>query len=168
MTGKYILALSGAWLMGAALAYTTPPRLPAWMRTAIYIIFPLVFFEIYPYLYMHLTKAHNTNLYLSDYMVGIFTSLLMICIIQNPGRNFKHPTWIRQGAQYSYTLYLTHFPIFILLNTIFCPHQRWRPTPIHWLYGIGVLAAVNLFAYLTAMQTEFKTEQARKWIMKFV
>ena len=68
---------------------------------------------------------------------------------------------IVRGSEYSFSLYLTHFPLIALATSLFVPVDRWRMSP----FGIFVLMLLTLGALLTAFAfawlTEFNLTQVR-------
>ena len=68
---------------------------------------------------------------------------------------------IVRGSEYSFSLYLTHFPLIALATSFFVPVDRWRMSP----FGIFVLILLTLVALLTAYAfawlTEFNLAQVR-------
>lgn len=61
---------------------------------------------------------------------------------------------ITTGAAYSYTLFLTHYPIIILLNGLDLPVNRW-------VMLIPILLLTNAVAFVIAYFTE---KRSRKWV----
>ena len=78
---------------------------------------------------------------------------------------------IVRGSEYSFSLYLTHFPLIALATSLFVPVDRWKTSP----FGIFVLILLTLVALLTAYAfawlTEFNLVQVRiafrSWSQKF-
>jgi peptidoglycan/LPS O-acetylase OafA/YrhL len=68
---------------------------------------------------------------------------------------------IVRGSEYSFSLYLTHFPLIAMATSLFVPVDRWRMSP----FGILVLMLLTLGALLTAYGfawlTEFNLTQVR-------
>lgn len=68
---------------------------------------------------------------------------------------------IVRGSEYSFSLYLTHFPLIALATSLFVPVDRWRMSP----FGIFILMLLTLVALLTAYAfawlTEFNLAQVR-------
>lgn len=68
---------------------------------------------------------------------------------------------IVRGSEYSFSLYLTHFPVIALATSLFVPVDRWSMSPV----GIFVLLLLTfgaLFtAYAFAWLTEFNLTQVR-------
>lgn len=78
--------------------------------------------------------------------------------IQSEGRLQKT---IVRGSEYSFSLYLTHFPLIALATSLFVPVDRWQMSP----FGIFVLILLTLGALVTAYGfawlTEFNLAQVR-------
>ena len=73
----------------------------------------------------------------------------------------------RLFAGFSYTLYLTHFPVVFLLHSRILGARVWNPTFIHLVYALLIAAAATFAAYLLALGTETKTSAARRKVMSF-
>ena len=69
-------------------------------------------------------------------------------------------------AGFSYSLYLLHFPLLLLLRAALLPAPRWQPNGIHLLMAIGVAAFVIFYAYAVASITERKTYEVRCWLRR--
>ena len=61
---------------------------------------------------------------------------------------------IVRGSEYSFSLYLTHFPLIALATQLFVPVDRWRMSP----FGIFILKLLSLVALLTAYAFAWLTE----------
>ena len=71
----------------------------------------------------------------------------------------------RLFAGFSYTLYLTHFPIVYLLHSQIAGARAWNPDFVHLMYGLLIAAGATLLAYLLALGTETKTAVVRRKVM---
>ena len=67
-------------------------------------------------------------------------------------------------AGFSFSLYVLHFPLLLLIRANLIPGARWQPDWTHVTYGIGISIVVILYSYLIARMTEFKTGTVRTWI----
>ncbi|MGH9782077.1 MAG: hypothetical protein ACRD33_09690, partial [Candidatus Acidiferrales bacterium] len=74
----------------------------------------------------------------------------------------------RLFAGFSYTLYLTHFPIVFLLHARILGARVWNPTFIHLVYALLIAVGATLVAYLLALGTETKTAAARRKVMSLL
>ena len=61
---------------------------------------------------------------------------------------------IVRGSEYSFSLYLTHFPLIALATSLFVPVDRWSMS----LFGMFVLLLLNFGALLTAYAFAWLTE----------
>ena len=71
----------------------------------------------------------------------------------------------RLFAGFSYTLYLTHFPLVFLLRSRIMNTEFWNPDFLHVVYGLLIAAGATVIAYLIAQGTETKTSVVRHKIM---
>jgi peptidoglycan/LPS O-acetylase OafA/YrhL len=74
------------------------------------------------------------------------------------------PRVCRGLARFSYTLYVVHFPLLLLLAGTVVASGRWQPTGSHIAIGLGILALTIAYAYLIAALTEFHTGLVRAWV----
>jgi len=105
---------------------------------------------------------------------NIFGYLVMTLIITIPiliSRNsFKIAVndfsyrFIIRGSEYSFSLYLIHFPLLGLLSTYIVPTQRWSLNVITAFYIVVLALICLLFSYFFAWLTEFNLSQFRSKI----
>ena len=69
-------------------------------------------------------------------------------------------------AGFSFSLYVLHFPLLLLIRAKFLPTLRWQPDLRHLLYGASICAGVLLYAYAIARMTEGNTAAVRAWIRR--
>jgi peptidoglycan/LPS O-acetylase OafA/YrhL len=81
----------------------------------------------------------------SDLSVGISFSLLLGCLIRIESAPNVMAALSKKFADFSYTLYLTHFPLAAALACLVLKNQRWQPS----LAAAGVFcsATILLLAY---------------------
>lgn len=99
-----------------------------------------------------------------SFPIAILLLTISLSMTQNENEiqanNFLRKQIVR-GSEYSFSLYLTHFPLVALATSFFVPVDRWRMSII----GIFVLMLLTLGALLTAyafaLFTEFKLSQVR-------
>ena len=108
------------------------------------LIFPtLILLKVFPHIF--------------SFPIAILLLTFSISITQNENaiqyRNFMRKSIVR-GSEYSFSLYLTHFPLIALLTSLFVPEHRWRMTP----FGILILMLLTLGAQLTAYAFAWLTE----------
>ncbi len=103
----------------------------------------------------------------SDLAVGLSFALLMHGIVQ-----LRVPLGAlvlrvaKTFAGFSYSLYVLHFPLLLLVRAKWLPVNRWQPDEIHILIGIGIAAGVLSYAFAIANITERKTFVVRSWIRR--
>lgn len=160
--GRGIMFEFPVWLLGSAIAAMQVPRVPAALRRAILVVYPLVFF--------YLSKAHWIPSVPSDYLLGIATFFFILCLLNAKG---AAPTarWVglsRTGARFSYTLYVVHFPLLLLLTSLMAGDSRWFPDLRHVAIAVLPLVAAIGYAYGVAWLTEFRTDRVRPWVESLV
>jgi peptidoglycan/LPS O-acetylase OafA/YrhL len=104
----------------------------------------------------------------ADLMIGIFFALWIYALIQG-SRMDVSPMYAKAArtlAGFSYTLYLTHFPVLLLLRGLLDPHGNWQPDLRHLLYGLAIALLMLGFAYLVAEFTEARTTVVRRRVLK--
>lgn len=102
---------------------------------------------------------------LADYVLGVVVGLLLYCIL-----HFAEAApsgWIRTAIQYSakssYTLYLVHLPLLVLI-TAWIGELRWRPNWRTASYGGFVFIAGLLYSAGVYATFERHTNLFRKWV----
>lgn len=71
----------------------------------------------------------------------------------------------RRLANSSYTLYVVHLPLLVILRAWLVPDEPWTPSPSTILMG-GVIASVVLaFTFIVAAQTEARTATVRRFVV---
>ncbi|MFZ0922585.1 MAG: hypothetical protein WA020_05965, partial [Candidatus Acidiferrales bacterium] len=71
----------------------------------------------------------------------------------------------RLVAGFSYTLYLTHFPVVFFMRARIIHGATWRPDFIHILYALGIAMVPIVIAYGLAQVTEARTASVRHKVM---
>lgn len=153
-----ILLLFPVWLLGAALAIFPMPSFKPALRPWIIVGYVPVFFFF--------AKFAHLNSTVSDYLLGIATAILMMALLSYHSEA-KPVLWVRAGrraAGFSYTLYLVHVPLLMLLTGVILGDRRWQPTPVHLVMAFGLMAVALIYAYLVALGTEYRTELVRDWV----
>src|SRR5579875_3926660 len=156
--GRTILLLFPLWLLGTVLAVIPVPNVGSKMRIAAALLYcPILFF---------LAKTSVVKGVISDYILGAatfgFLWLLLAARDVAPAR--KWVSTVRGSARFSYTLYLVHVPMLVLLVALVGADVRWQPDIRHLLYGLPLLFLTIGYAYLVASMTEFRTDSVRTWV----
>ncbi len=154
-----LLPLFPIWLLGAALVgLPRPPlgNLSRWLAVATYV--PIVFLCTY---------LHRILGIGSDYILAAATATLMwtlLCASQTAPAGALKVRFSRGLARFSYTLYVVHFPLLMLIAALVVGDRRWQPTAAHIAAGLGILAVTVAYAYGIAALTEFRTVPVRMWV----
>jgi peptidoglycan/LPS O-acetylase OafA/YrhL len=158
--GRGIALLFPVWLLGALLAILPSWRTAAWMRWLALAVYCPFFAAV--------SRGGITGRFPPDYALGLATLGLLYVLLgaHEPatGRWYERPS--RTMAGFSYTLYLVHTPMLMLLTALLVGDSRWWPNVRHTTIGLGVLAFVVGYAYLVARMTEFRTDEVRNWLLR--
>jgi len=102
-----------------------------------------------------------------DAIVALAFGFWIYALVEAPERSMPafYAKPARLFAGFSYTLYLTHFPIVFLLRSRIIGSRVWNPSFIHFVYALLITAGATLVAYLLALGTETKTAVARRKVM---
>jgi peptidoglycan/LPS O-acetylase OafA/YrhL len=130
---RWLLAGGIIWVAGAAASWCTRraelARLLRYFTTRIVVI-PLLFAALI------LPKAQPNQI--DDLELGIAVALTLPVLAAWPSPGGLYRTVARASSELSYTLYVTHFPLLILIiMAAFAPH-RLLPS----LYAVGLYAAL--------------------------
>jgi peptidoglycan/LPS O-acetylase OafA/YrhL len=104
----------------------------------------------------------------TDYIVGICFALWLYTLLLG-SRDDVSPAYARVAkklAGFSYTLYLTHFPLLLLLRALINPRGNWQPDLFHIAYAGGIAILVLAYAYGVAEITEAHTAQVRRFLLR--
>jgi peptidoglycan/LPS O-acetylase OafA/YrhL len=71
----------------------------------------------------------------------------------------------RRLANSSYTLYVVHLPLLILLRAWLVPDAPWTPTPRTIGMGCVIASVALVYAFIVASQTEAKTPTIRRSVV---
>jgi len=105
----------------------------------------------------------------SDYVLGVIIALFVYCLLyftrsSNLGwaRGF-----IKHSANSSYTLYLVHLPLLILV-TAWIGQPRWEPNGVALFYAALVFFGVLSYAQILYLMFEKHTDSLRRWLKSSV
>jgi peptidoglycan/LPS O-acetylase OafA/YrhL len=106
----------------------------------------------------------------SDLIVGSAFALLLFGVLQIGLRtaHLGYARFTHWCAGFSYSLYVLHFPLLLLLRARLAPRQRWQPDGAHLLLGVLLGAVVLAFAWLVSLVTESNTHVVRNWMKKTI
>lgn len=101
----------------------------------------------------------------SDDVLGVVVALLVYCLLHFT-RDLSlgwASTVIRHSANSSYTLYLVHLPLLILV-TAWIGQPRWEPNGIELLYAALVFFGVLAYSQILYQAFEKHTDDVRRWL----
>ncbi len=156
-----ILIYSPVWLIGAALYFfNMRPLGPFWLTL-------LLFLASFSIARLHWIKLP----YVGDFLIGISFALL---INSAAGKSRRLPGHFlsRKAADFSYSVYLCHFPFLVfLLSALYQGTGVGLQGPCNGLFltlSLGVLAMTYLWSYLVSLATERQTSRIRKLFHYFL
>ena len=161
--GRIITMYFLIWLLGGAIAGATvfswsPFRLA---RVNAITVVPLICV-----LGLSVARPLNSG-FLTDLIVALGFTLWVYATVEAPERPISvlYVKSARLFAGFSYTLYLTHFPLVFLMRAGIIHGKVWRPDAIHLLYALGIATVPIVIAYGIAQVTEAKTAQVRRKVL---
>ena len=102
--------------------------------------------------------------------MGLAT-LALLWVLTSAGSPQTGVLWERSGhglARFSFTLYVTHVPLLVLLAAWAGRDRRWQPDWPHLLAGAGLLAVLLGCAWAVAWATEFRTDRVRPGVERLL
>ena len=105
---------------------------------------------------------------LADFLIGVCFALWIYALIQSSRRDVSpaYAKAARSVAGCSYTLYLAHFPLLLLLRGLLDPNGNWQPDPKHLVYALALAVFLLGYAYLVAEFTESRTGVVRRRLLQ--
>jgi peptidoglycan/LPS O-acetylase OafA/YrhL len=163
--GSTILLSFPIWLAGTVLACVPPPKVSVRVRILVAVLYVPIFFAFARPALLPGVIARMPLLY-RDYILTIITFLLLWVFLSAtaPVRRSTEEHLIQQTSRFSYTLYVSHTPLCVLLVALLVGDTRWTPDPWHILLALGVLVVLLAYAYGVAVLTEFRTDRVRHWL----
>jgi peptidoglycan/LPS O-acetylase OafA/YrhL len=158
-TRSDILLLFPVWLAGTVLALLAPPRVGEgfrWLASGVYGLAIFLF-----------AKGQFLSPLLHDYLFGAVTFVYIWVLLsaREAARNSKSVHWTRQAARFSFSLYVIHMPLLLLVTAFVAGDRLWSPTN-GWADAVAllVLAFLMAAAYGFGWLTEFRTDRVRRWV----
>jgi peptidoglycan/LPS O-acetylase OafA/YrhL len=148
------------WLAGALLAKMPVLRLTNFTRIAVAVV--------YAVLYLGMTHQPFVAGIRSDFIFAIITFFffwIMLSANDTAKRNAA-TAFSRSLSSFSYTLYVVHIPLLLLLVALFVGDDRWDPSPRHLALGIVILLLTVAYAWIIASCTEIHTHHVVAWLKK--
>jgi peptidoglycan/LPS O-acetylase OafA/YrhL len=102
----------------------------------------------------------------SDAVIGLMFAFFLFGVLQMEWRSeHKHYANIaRFFSDFSYSLYVLHFPFLLFLRGWIALYARWQPDALHLFYGFLIGVLVIGYAWAISQVTENKTREAREWL----
>ena len=165
LVSEHILAAFPIWLLGTLLALLPVPKFSNWFRILVSCVFVVVYFLSAKIGAIHVVVDHVSPMIL-DYILGVATLLFLWVLLSatSPSEDSAGEKGARELSRFSYTLYVCHIPLCVLLAAALVGDNRWSPDPIHILIALGVLVLLVAYAYGLAYLTEFRTDRIRRFL----
>jgi peptidoglycan/LPS O-acetylase OafA/YrhL len=105
---------------------------------------------------------------LSDFTIGLCFAFWIYALIQISREDVSeaYAKAAKTLAGCSYTLYLTHFPVLLLLRAVLNPSGTWQPDPLHLVYAFAIALLMLAYAYVVAEFTEARTGVVRRRLLQ--
>lgn len=115
------------------------------------------------------TRVHpGASETMTDFTIGLCFSLWIYVLLQisreDVSQPYAKPAKILAG--FSYTLYLTHFPVLLLLRGVLDPGGNWQPDRWHLICALAIALLMLGYAYLVAEFTEARTGAVRRRLLQ--
>jgi peptidoglycan/LPS O-acetylase OafA/YrhL len=115
-----------------------------------------------------LTLSRVSALSVGDFAIGVAFAAMLVPLSQIRRASSMVTKISRVGAEFSYTLYLVHFPFVAFLACYMLDNQRLTPgLAAAWIF-VGLLAIVVLYAYGVYFLFERNTRAVRQVISKLM
>jgi peptidoglycan/LPS O-acetylase OafA/YrhL len=168
--GPVIFAYFFIWLLGAVIAVAPAPRQSLVARygllgSALAACFALL-----------AVRAKISVSYLTfDAIFAVVIAILVYVLANWPQTKALSSAYIlwfsrfsRGIAGFSYTLYLVHLPLLVLLTATMISNgaSRWQPDMMHGVVGVGIALAVLIYAWIVSRLTEAHTAQVARYFLR--
>lgn len=158
-TRSEILPLFPVWLAGTLLALLQPPRAGSSVRIGASAVYVLALFLF--------SKGQFLPGLAHDYAFGAITFLYIWVLLsaREASGNSRYVHWIRQAARFSFSLYVIHMPLLLLVTAFVAGDRLWSPTGLETdAAALLILAFLMAAAYGFGWLTEFRTDKVRRWV----
>lgn len=98
----------------------------------------------------------------NDLAVGLAFTLFLFGVLQ-VDKGARHSTSARIFADFSYSLYVLHFPLLLFIRAWVAPPLGWQPDTVHVILGAMIGIAVLGFAWVVSLVTEKRTRVVQQW-----
>ncbi len=161
--GQDIVLWFPVWLLGAVVA-ALPLGLPSGARRPVTAVLGLLLIAV-----LVLALKIPMLPLASDMAIGAAFSMFLWAVLH--ARGSTAPSWYRRPAmglsKMSYTLYLAHLPVLVLICACLMP--VWKPWPVT-PHSLAMLSGVYAFAFLVCwllyIAFERNTDAIRLWLLR--
>ncbi len=115
-----------------------------------------------------LTFSRTRALGVGDFAIGVAFAAMLLPLSQLRRASLMVTKLSRAGAEFSYTLYLVHFPVAAFLACYVLDNRRLMPSLTSATIFVGLLAIVILYAYGVYFLFERNTRAAKQVIAQLV
>jgi peptidoglycan/LPS O-acetylase OafA/YrhL len=163
-----ILVYAPIWLLGFLVWWLPPISLPAlrpaWIWTA---VVPVALIGAVAASHSATAQAFfGHSLVVTDYVTGLEAAASLLLLRNDPGGP-PSASW-RAGAGalagFSYTLYVTHFPVLVFLRAVFDTGRPWEVNPSTVMLTVVLMGATMLYAAVVWRASEAHTAQLREYV----
>jgi peptidoglycan/LPS O-acetylase OafA/YrhL len=156
---KYILVLFGVWLVGVIGRVINDRKLIHWTVGLVLFLGSLGLMRL----------EVVTIPYLNQFLLGIGFALLLNSVSQFKS-NWPLSTQSKWLADFSYSVYLIHFPVILFSAAAYAAFQSTTGRSQISLTSVLIFVCITLIAflvsYLVSLVTENKTKQVRDWLYR--
>jgi peptidoglycan/LPS O-acetylase OafA/YrhL len=156
--GRHISLLFFVWLLGA-LIYVLPLKIPRKTLSVARYLLPVLF----PLSILLVRQSHLPR-YPAQWAVALSFSVLLYVVLHSnsPARAGVYKTVAGFFSRMSYSLYLVHLPVAVLLCACMnAPWQPWDKSPLHLAAFLLLNLVLVAFAYLFYRAFEANTDVIR-------
>jgi peptidoglycan/LPS O-acetylase OafA/YrhL len=162
-----MLALFGVWLMGVSLEFLArlrkPPSWPRLLAAMTALLASLIL--------ARLNISSRLPSALPDYLIGISSAWLCLCFLRRDanapaGATNRFKRLITHLSDISYSLYLSHFPVTLLIVAIALHGRRLSPNWTGMTACVAMLAILLFVAHFMWWAFERHTPKLRGWLGK--
>jgi peptidoglycan/LPS O-acetylase OafA/YrhL len=165
--GRTTVLTFPVWLLGTLLALLPAPNLTPnvarwWRIGASFVYFPAMFL---------IPKIRTDFPVRTDLLFGLLTFGFIWVLIgaRGPAREGAIRTrLIRTLARFSFTLYVVHLPLLVLIAGLVLGPLRWQPDLLHIAIASVFLVITLLYGFGLAWLTEFRTDRVRAVVDRLV
>jgi peptidoglycan/LPS O-acetylase OafA/YrhL len=167
MVGSHIAILFIVWLCGAAVGALHDWRTECvengatWPRYCFRAVGVALFFP--GWLWINNSTA-------SDLVVAAGCAMGIYSLVLAPGLGGSgaYGRLAHVLASFSYSLYLTHLPLLIVMRTYLGDVPRWQPDIRHVFWGAAIASVVAAYAFGVSRVTEAQTETLRRLAIRWI